>query len=154
VEAANAMPDVQFMHITGSLDYDRVAKMVDNRDGYCVLSFCDDMASAYAACDLAVCRSGASSMTELSIVGMPSILVPYPYAADDHQTANAEIFEQAGAAVTKQEADLDAGELVVELTRIFNEDGVLEVMTEKTDALAVRDAAARICDVISVEVMT
>ncbi len=153
VEAAKAMPGVQFLHITGSLDHDRVAEMASDRDGYHVLAFCDDMASAYAACDVAVCRSGASSMTELSYVGMPSILVPYPYAADDHQTANAQVFEQAGAAILRQESELDAGELVAELTRILDDD-VLSVMTEKTESLAVKDAAARICDVISVGVLT
>lgn len=154
VETAKAMPGVQFLHITGSLDHDRVAEMAKGREGYHVLSFCDDMASAYAACDIAVCRSGASSMTELSYVGMPSILVPYPYAADDHQTANAKVFEQEGAAVLRQETELDSGALVTELTRIFDEDGVLEAMSEKADSLAVKDAAGRICDVISVDVLT
>ena len=154
VEAAKAMPGLQFLHITGSLDHDRVAELASDRDGYHVLAFCDDMASAYAACDIAVCRSGASSMTELSYVGMPSILVPYPYAADDHQTANAVVFEQAGAAVLRQEADLDAGELVAELSRMIDDETVMQEMATKADALAVKDAAARICDVISVDVMT
>ncbi|MGB0776335.1 MAG: undecaprenyldiphospho-muramoylpentapeptide beta-N-acetylglucosaminyltransferase, partial [Akkermansiaceae bacterium] len=88
VEAAKAMPGLQFLHITGAADFERVDALAKDLDGYHVLSFCDDMASAYAACDVAVCRAGASSMTELAYVGMPSILVPYPYAADDHQTFN------------------------------------------------------------------
>ena len=154
VEAAKAMPGVQFLHITGSLDHDRVVEMVGDREGYHVLSFCDDMSSAYAACDLAVCRSGASSMTELAYIGMPSVLVPYPYAADDHQTINAAVFEKAGATVLRQEADLDSGELVAELTRVLDDEAVFQDMVEKTEALAVKDAAARICDVISVDVMT
>lgn len=154
VEAAKAMPGLQFLHITGSFDYDRVKEMATGRDGYHVLSFCDDMASAYAACDVSVCRSGASSMTELSYVAMPSILVPYPYAADDHQTVNAKVFEEAGAAVMRQEADLDAGELVVDLTRILEDEEIWKAMSAQADALAVRDAAAKICDEISVDVMT
>jgi UDP-N-acetylglucosamine--N-acetylmuramyl-(pentapeptide) pyrophosphoryl-undecaprenol N-acetylglucosamine transferase len=153
VEASKAMPDVQFLHITGSLDYDRVVEMTTGFSGYHVLAFCDDMASAYAACDVVVCRSGASSMTELSCVGMPSILVPYPYAADDHQTANAKVFEQAGAAILYQESDLDAGELVTGLTRILD-DTVHSTMIEKIESLAVKDAAARICDVMSVDILT
>ena len=154
VEAAMAMPDVQFLHLTGSFDHDRVVEMAKGRDGYHALSFCDDMAAAYAACDLAVCRSGASSMTELSIVAMPSILVPYPYAADDHQTANAQVFDDVGAAVMCQEADLDAGALVAEMTRILDDDSIIGEMKQKLDTLAVKNAAARICDVISVDVLT
>ena len=84
---------------------------------------------------------------------MPSILVPYPYAADDHQTANAKVFEQAGAAILYQESDLDAGELVTGLTRILD-DTVHSTMIEKIESLAVKDAAARISDVISVDVLT
>lgn len=154
VEAARAMPDVQFLHITGEFDYERVKELAEGREGYHVLAFCDDMASAYAACDVAVCRSGASSMTELSYVGMPSILVPYPFAADDHQTVNAEVFEAAGAAVLRQEVDLDAGGLVADLTRIIGNEVVWKGMSTQADGLAVRDAAARICDEISVDVMT
>jgi UDP-N-acetylglucosamine--N-acetylmuramyl-(pentapeptide) pyrophosphoryl-undecaprenol N-acetylglucosamine transferase len=154
VEAAKAMPGLQFLHITGAFDHDRVKKMTSGREGYHVLPFCDDMAAAYAACDVAVCRSGASSMTELSYVAMPSILVPYPYAADDHQSVNARVFEDAGAAVMRQEADLDAGELVADLTRIVENEEVMQEMSAKADGLAHRDAAARICDEISVDVLT
>ncbi|MCP5534823.1 MAG: undecaprenyldiphospho-muramoylpentapeptide beta-N-acetylglucosaminyltransferase [Akkermansiaceae bacterium] len=154
VEAAKAMPGLQFLHITGAFDHDRVKEMATGRVGYHVLSFCDDMASAYAACDVSVCRSGASSMTELSYVAMPAILVPYPYAADDHQTANARVFAEAGAAVLRQESDLDAGELVTDLTRMLEDEETWIAMSAHADALAVRDAAAKICDEISVDVMT
>jgi UDP-N-acetylglucosamine--N-acetylmuramyl-(pentapeptide) pyrophosphoryl-undecaprenol N-acetylglucosamine transferase len=154
VEAAKAMPGLQFLHITGALDFDRVKEMAAGREGYHVLSFCDDMAAAYAACDVAVCRSGASSMTELSYVAMPSILVPYPYAADDHQSVNARVFEEAGAAVMRQEADLDAGELVADLTRMVEDEEVWKEMSAKADGLARRDAAGKICDEISVDVLT
>ena len=150
VEAAKAMPDVQFLHITGSLDYDRVKELATGREGYHVLAFCDDMASAYAACDLSVCRSGASSLTELSCASMPSILVPYPYAADDHQTVNAEVFSDVGAAVLKQEKDLDSGELMTELFRMIEKPEVWQSMSSAADSLATRDSAERICKEITV----
>ncbi|BDS07926.1 UDP-N-acetylglucosamine--N-acetylmuramyl-(pentapeptide) pyrophosphoryl-undecaprenol N-acetylglucosamine transferase [Oceaniferula spumae] len=149
VEAAKAMPEVQFLHITGASDHDRVLELSKGRKGYHVLLFCDDMPSAYAACDMAVCRSGASSMTELSYVGMPSVLVPYPYAADDHQTFNAKVFEDAGAAVLRQESDMDAGSLVADITRITEEPAVWQEMKKQADALAEKDASGRICDVIT-----
>jgi len=149
VEAAKAMPGVQFLHITGAFDHDRVVDLSAGREGYHVMLFCDDMASAYAACDMAVCRSGASSMTELSYVGMPSVLVPYPFAADDHQTFNAKVFEDAGAAVLRQESEMDAGSLVADILRITDEPSVYEEMKNSADALAVKDAAGRICEVIT-----
>lgn len=154
VEAARAMPGLQFIHITGELDHDRVKELVGERAGYHVLSFCDDMATVYAASDVAVCRSGASSLTELASVGMPSILVPYPYAADDHQSANARVFEVAGAAVLRQQEELDAGQLVADLTRIVEDDEHRQAMSAKARALAAPDAAAQICDVISAGVTT
>ena len=153
VEAARAMPGLQFIHITGELDHDRVKELVGGRAGYHVLSFCDDMATVYAASDVAVCRSGASSLTELGQVGIPSILIPYPHAADDHQTANATVFEAAGAAVLRQEKEFDAGQLVADLTRIVEDDEHRQTMSAKALALAVPDAASHICDVISADVM-
>lgn len=149
VEAAKAMPDLQFLHITGAADHDRVMELTQGRNGYHVLLFCDDMASAYAACDMAVCRAGASSMTELAHVAMPSVLVPYPYAADDHQTFNAEVFAAAGAAVLRQEADLDAGALVADITKITAEPAVHLEMQTQAAQLAVKDAAAKICQTIA-----
>ena len=149
VEAAKAMPDIQFLHITGAADHDRVMDLSKDRTGYHVLLFCDDMASAYAACDMAVCRSGASSMTELSYIGMPSVLVPYPYAADDHQTYNAKVFANAGAAVLRQESEMDSGSLVADIIRISEEPAIWLEMKSKADSLAVKDASGRICDVIT-----
>jgi len=149
VDAAKAMPDIQFLHITGAGDHERCKEISHGRDGYHTLLFCDDMASAYAACDIAVCRSGASSMTELSYIGMPSVLVPYPYAADDHQTFNAKVFEDAGAAVLRQESEMDAGSLVADITRLCEDESAWKNMKDRADHLAVKDASAQICDVIT-----
>ena len=146
---AKVMPKVRFLHITGAADYERVKELAKDIEGYQVLSFCDNMASAYAACDVALCRAGASSMTELAYVGMPSILVPYPYAADDHQTVNASVFEKAGAAILRQESDLSSEVLVNDLTRILENEDVWQEMARHTDDLAVKDAATKICEVIT-----
>lgn len=142
------MPQMRFLHITGTTDFDRVKNLAKDIDAYEVLSFCDDMASAYAACDVAICRAGASSMTELAYVGMPSILVPYPYAADDHQTFNAAVFEKAGASILRQEADLDARKIVTDLTHILEDDTVRKTMAQHANSLAVKDAATQICKVL------
>lgn len=146
--SGNSMPQMRFLHITGTTDFDRVKNLAKDIDAYEVLSFCDDMASAYAACDVAICRAGASSMTELAYVGMPSILVPYPYAADDHQTFNAAVFEKAGASILRQEADLDARKIVTDLTHILEDDTVRKTMAQHANSLAVKDAATQICKVL------
>lgn len=71
-----------------------------------VEAFIDDMPDAYAWADLVICRAGAMTVFELAAAGLGSILVPYPYAVDDHQTANADYLEQAGAAIVCQQKDL------------------------------------------------
>ncbi len=63
-----------------------------------VMSFCDQMELAYSAADVVVARSGASTLTEIAAFGLPSILIPYPHAAGNHQWHNARVFERAGAA--------------------------------------------------------
>lgn len=147
--ANNGHAKVSFLHITGAADYERVNKLTKDIEGYKVLAFCDDMAAAYAACDVALCRAGASSMTELSYVGMPSILVPYPYAADDHQTFNAKVFEQSGAAILRQESELDTPTLVDDLNRLITDDDLRQSMSQQAEALAVKDATDQICQVIT-----
>lgn len=148
VEASKAMPNVQFIHITGNLDYDRVKEELGDCPNHTLIAFCDDMPAAYAVSDLAVSRSGASSLTELAYVSLPSILVPFPYAADDHQTFNAEAFANKKAAVVKQESELDGGAMVSEITAIVEDQPTLEEMTRAASDLAVRDAAERVCRAI------
>ncbi|MBK1791732.1 undecaprenyldiphospho-muramoylpentapeptide beta-N-acetylglucosaminyltransferase [Persicirhabdus sediminis] len=145
---ASAMPDVQFLHLTGNRDFDRVNELAAAHPNHHVVSFCDDMPSAYAASDLTICRSGASSLSEISYLEMASILVPYPYAADDHQTKNAEVFADAGAALLRQEADLDSGSLLADLTQILFESNQLAEMAEKSASIAIKDAASQICGAI------
>ena len=149
VEASKAMPDVQCIHITGNFDHDRVkSEMGENCPNHHLIAFCDDMASIYAMTDLVIMRSGASSLSEISYLGLASILVPYPYAADDHQTKNAEVFVEGNAAVLRQESELDAGMLVADVTNIFGETENLKTMSAASAALGVKDAATRVCEVI------
>jgi UDP-N-acetylglucosamine--N-acetylmuramyl-(pentapeptide) pyrophosphoryl-undecaprenol N-acetylglucosamine transferase len=149
VEAAAAVaPEVQFFHAAGPTDYERVAALAGGRAGYRVVPFCDRMAEVYAVADLMVCRAGASSLTEMARSGMASLLVPYPYAADDHQTKNAEVFAEAGAARVWQERGLSAAALAAELGAILGSPQRLEAMRRAARALAVDDAAERVCGVI------
>jgi UDP-N-acetylglucosamine--N-acetylmuramyl-(pentapeptide) pyrophosphoryl-undecaprenol N-acetylglucosamine transferase len=152
--AALLSPETQVLHIAGALDFQRVSEITGAREGYKVLGFCDQMPAAYAIADLVIARAGASSLTEISIAGHPSILVPYPYAADDHQTCNAEVFAAAGAAVLVQEKDLDAEKLAALATSILQDLPTYKRMAKAARALAVPDAADRVCAAIEATLTT
>ncbi len=141
-------PETQVLHIAGTLDYERVAEILKDRPSCKVLGFCDKMPAAYALADLVVARSGASSLTEIAMAGRPSILVPFPFAADDHQTRNAEVFEEAGAAILIQQGNLDAEKLADLATSILQDLPTHRRMAKAARALAVPDAADRVCAAI------
>ena len=106
IEAAKADSGVHYLVIAGKLDYERVNGLAAGAPNITVLGFCSDMPAAYAAADGVIARSGASTLTELSIIGKATLLVPFPFAADDHQTHNALAFSTRGAAVLIQQSDL------------------------------------------------
>jgi len=71
-----------------------------------VIAFIDDMAARYAQADVVVCRAGAMTVAELAVAGVPGILVPFPHAVDDHQTANARFLVERGAALLLPQSEL------------------------------------------------
>lgn len=86
-----------------------------------VTAFIDDMAASYANADLVICRAGALTIAEVAAAGVASILVPYPYAVDDHQTVNAEVLTNAGAGILIQDADLNV-EALANIIKELNSD--------------------------------
>lgn len=94
------------------------------------VAFIDDMPGAYAAADLVICRSGASTIAELAAAGVASLLVPFPFAVDDHQTANARYLADAGAAVLIQERDLTPQHLADTLQALLADRATLVRMGE------------------------
>jgi UDP-N-acetylglucosamine--N-acetylmuramyl-(pentapeptide) pyrophosphoryl-undecaprenol N-acetylglucosamine transferase len=107
-----------------------------------LVAFIDDMARRYAEADLVVCRAGAVTIAELSAGGMASILVPFPHAVDDHQTANAKFLSERGAAILIQQRDLSTQKLA-DLLRSLNREKLLD-MAKKARALGKPDAARRV----------
>lgn len=111
-----------------------------------VLPFITDMAAAYSAADLAVSRAGATSLAELAVMGLPAVLVPYPYAADDHQATNAAYYAQGGGVKVFQEKDLNP-ELLAQTIQALLEDHIqLERMGAAMHALAQPEAAELLVD--------
>lgn len=107
-----------------------------------VCAFIDDMAAAYDWADVILCRSGASTVSELAAIGLPAILVPYPHAVDDHQSENARVLELAGAARVIPQRELSAARLKACLLE-FTDRKRLLLLAEAGRAIAVRDASNR-----------
>jgi UDP-N-acetylglucosamine--N-acetylmuramyl-(pentapeptide) pyrophosphoryl-undecaprenol N-acetylglucosamine transferase len=140
---AELMPLVR--HQTGSLTLDAAREAYAGHGIEAELEpFIEDMAGAYAWADLVVCRAGALTVAELSAAGLPAILVPYPAAVDDHQTANARPLADAGAAEIVQEAGLSAESLCDLLTSWLASRDVLRTRAQKARALAKPQALTEI----------
>lgn len=141
---------VQILHITGPTDYQEVRDQYAKVDGVNaeVIAFCHQMELAYSVADLAIARSGASSMSELAFFGVPSLLVPYPFAADDHQTRNAEIFDSAGAARLIPQDQLNAETLVTAVRDLMLDEAAGKKMSDAAKQLAVRDSAEVIANIV------
>ncbi|MDP1929176.1 MAG: undecaprenyldiphospho-muramoylpentapeptide beta-N-acetylglucosaminyltransferase [Thiobacillus sp.] len=110
-----------------------------------VRDYIEDMAAAYQSCDFAICRAGAMTVAELACAGVPAVLVPFPFAVDDHQTGNAEFLSDAGAAWLMQQKDLTADKLAALISGLDREK--LTAMADKARALAKPDATARVADI-------
>lgn len=111
-----------------------------------VVTFVEDMAKAYASASLVIARAGATTLAEICAIGRPTILVPYPHAADDHQTRNAAALERAGAAVTIRQRDLSADRLASEAGRLLDDPTARKDMAEAARRHGRPDAAAAIVD--------
>lgn len=111
-----------------------------------VVPFIDDVARAYTSASFVICRAGASTLAELAAIGRPAILVPFPFAADDHQAKNAESFARAGAAVCLREDVLDADRLAAEAKALLEDSERRGSMAAAMRERGRPDAAASIVD--------
>lgn len=140
---------LQIIHLSGAADETQL------REAYAkagipafVAAFHHRMEEAYSAADLAIARSGAASLTELSHFALPAILIPYPYAAEDHQTLNANIFERAGAAALLNERETSGDNLANKLRWFLDDPARLSGMSAHSASLAPTQAAERVADVV------
>ena len=147
-----ARDDLHIRHIAGRRDYDGLARAVaadrDSALGYDLVAYEDDMATVYAAADLVVSRSGATTVAELAAAGVPAVLVPLPGAPGDHQTANARRLVEAGGAVIVRDAELDGTRLAAEVDALLDDPDRLTAMGRAATALARPDAARAVVDLI------
>ncbi len=137
---------IEIRHQTGSFDLERVLAgyRAHGIDASGVTPFIDNVAEAYQWADLVLCRAGATSVAELAVAGKPAVLIPFPYATHDHQTYNARVMVEQGAALLLAEKDLpqlDAGGMLINL---LLEPETLRAMSALSRACARPDAAAKV----------
>ncbi|MGD8413395.1 MAG: undecaprenyldiphospho-muramoylpentapeptide beta-N-acetylglucosaminyltransferase [Candidatus Latescibacterota bacterium] len=121
--------EVQFLLLTGELEYERIKRgAAELGDRIRVHAYVEDVQHAYAVADVAVARAGASSVCELAAFAVPSILVPYPHAADDHQRLNAEAVQKAGGALVIADSDLTGRRLTDEIEGLLQDESRRERM--------------------------
>jgi UDP-N-acetylglucosamine--N-acetylmuramyl-(pentapeptide) pyrophosphoryl-undecaprenol N-acetylglucosamine transferase len=149
-----AMPSLQgialqVIHLSGSRDERLLADNYrrENIPAH-VVAFHHRMEEVYSAADFAIARAGAASLVELAAFGLPALLVPYPYASDDHQTRNAEIFVRANAAVMVKEVELAADLLAQKIRDLLGNPETLRTMSANIAALAPENAAGLIVETL------
>ena len=138
---------IQIIHLSGTRDERLVA------DNYrranvpaLVAGFHHRMEELYSAADFAIARSGAASLAELAAFSLPAILVPFPYAADDHQSRNAEIFAAANAAIILKESEITGDVLARRIRELIGDASLLQTMGENAFGLEPGDAALRVAE--------
>lgn len=147
-----AIEGLHVVHSTGKNGYDETLQALDLTDAeasrWRVMPYIDDMGDTLAAADLVVSRAGASSVAEIAALAVPSILVPYPLATADHQTTNARLLTDAGAAVKFSDGDIDGDDFRDELLGLLGDAPRRASMCEAARGLAQDKAAAMLADLL------
>jgi UDP-N-acetylglucosamine--N-acetylmuramyl-(pentapeptide) pyrophosphoryl-undecaprenol N-acetylglucosamine transferase len=140
---------VRFIHQTGIAMYESIAAEF-RETGLAgeVAPFIQDMAAAFAQTDLVICRSGAGAVSELAAAGKPSLLIPFPFAADEHQLKNAEAFERAGAARLSLDRDWTGQRLFEWVGELYRDRARLGAMGECARKLGHPGAARRAAEIL------
>ena len=121
--------DIQAIVQTGTNGYEEIRDLLAGADGRVFVSpYIEDIGRAYAAADVALARAGALSVSELAAAGVPSVLVPYPHCADDHQTHNASVLVEAGGALMIEDSKLDTDSLSAMLDPVIDDPGTIDRM--------------------------
>lgn len=145
--------DRSLYHVSGRRDYEKFADAGSDGGGasglfYRVVPYEDRMAEFYGAADVCVCRAGAMTVAELTVSGVPAILVPLPGAPRDHQTHNARSLADAGAAVLIPDAECDGQRLSDELDALLSDPDRLAAMGAAARRLGHPDAAAKVAELV------
>jgi UDP-N-acetylglucosamine--N-acetylmuramyl-(pentapeptide) pyrophosphoryl-undecaprenol N-acetylglucosamine transferase len=133
------------VHLTG--DKDPEANKLQHPQ-YISLPFYNNMAALLRRANLAITRSGAGSLTELAVCGVPAIMIPFPFAAEDHQSYNAKVFTSAGAGLSFKQSELTADILGTTVLRLLESKEELHKMSQAAKAIAVPDSAEKLAQLV------
>jgi len=141
--------DIQFLHQTGKDDYEGIREAY-RKWGFraTVASFIRQMPEAYAVADLVVSRAGATTLAELTAVGKPAILIPYPYAAGRHQELNARRLSEMGAARIILDHELNGESLARNIRELYENPSMRAEMERSSRSLGRPDASERVADIV------
>ncbi len=155
IEKALGKPFFNLIHSAGKCGYKAMLHDMEKENikdpkarGMEVREYIYDMPVVMAAADLVICRSGASTLSELAVLGRPAILVPSPNVTGNHQDKNARVLEKAGAAVVLDESELSADKLLGSVSLLLSRPETLEAMSEQMKKLGVEDSTERIANII------
>lgn len=151
LDAAEYLTDIwgtfNVIHQTGKEGYEMAESAYKRKDLKVeVSSFIDDMSVAYDGCDLVVCRAGATTIAEITALGLPAILVPYPFATDNHQEMNARSVEKRGAAVVIGQEDLTGSALAAVIRKLYEDKSGLDRMREASKEIGKPHATHDVAD--------
>ncbi|GER71005.1 UDP-N-acetylglucosamine--N-acetylmuramyl-(pentapeptide) pyrophosphoryl-undecaprenol N-acetylglucosamine transferase 1 [Weizmannia acidilactici] len=146
-----AQKKYQVIYVTGDVHYEAVQKeiaLIDEKDNVKVVPFIHNMPEVLRAVDLVVSRAGATTLAELTALGLPGILIPSPYVTNNHQEKNARTLVESGAALMLLEKDLSPSKLVSLIDRILLDKDQLVKMRMASRNLGIRDASWRLYEVM------
>lgn len=145
---------LQIIHLTGRSGYEDMEKRYKlaltgpSTIDYVLLPYLDEIEKFYAIADLIVCRSGATTIAELTALGLPSILIPYPFASMDHQLKNAKILQNQGAAKVILDTDLNGSSFFCAVKELLFDKKLLAKMSKKATEASIPDANLRIAQLM------
>lgn len=148
------IPSLRVVHMAGrieaaSTDAELRGRLGGEHPRYRVVDYIDDMGDAIAAADVVVARAGATSIAEITAVGRAAVLVPYPYATDDHQTLNARAVADGGGAIVVLDSELESAAFRDAIMRLLANEALRTGMATESAALGRRDATERVAALAS-----
>ena len=147
-----AVDGLFIVHITGPKELDAVQAVLalteEEKERYLVMGYQDRMGETMAACDMVISRAGATSLAEISALGIPAILVPFPFATADHQTTNALAYVQAGAAQMMADDKVESVEFKNMVLSFVQDEQARADMSKAAQSFETQDAAAKLADVV------
>ena len=138
----------EILFVTGKNYYDEYKKLPNIPENVKIVPYLDDMLSVMKRTDLMITRAGASTIAEITAIGLPSILIPSPYVTHNHQYKNALVLEKKKAAIIIEEKNLSGALLMKTIDEVLNDPKKYDIMKKNSESLGVKNSASKIYSII------